>query len=344
MSGTVRSWRKRGYRSTWWIGSVSDARTLQIGIGLTDVQCLREVQQHARNYAMSSIIPALERGIFKKDDFVTSTQKEKMCQAISHLERDCSYLLPRSDGITKVVDPYLFPFSFDSSKCLKESKIGREESVQQCGRGQIVGLPGGSEGALKGLGCYANDMAWSLRYQWLPFDISFNEETSSTMYASSVCGFVYLDSTDRAFSIASYINNVHPVRHRAIYEALETFLNNSWPLFDKTLTIIATPSRFWSPRIDVERSGNYDRPNREPGEYQPQEARTRPEYIKPDKNPRPLALRNDFRDTGLQLVLEISNIILTPEFPSKPSTDWHVQGRMVRYRFHISTYQKHPAE
>lgn len=168
-------------------------KTLQIRVGLTDVQCLREVQQRAREYGVSPLIPALGRGIFKMDDFVRPTQREKMCQAISRLERDLrdsGCLLARSDGITKLVDPSLFPFSFERSRCLKEGKVGRGDSIQQCGRGQIVGQPGGSERALKGRGCYANDVAWSLRYQLLPFDIHFSGNTSSAMYACSMCGLV----------------------------------------------------------------------------------------------------------------------------------------------------------
>ena len=115
---------------------------------------------------------------------MSQTQREQTYQAISRLERHLrnrGCLLPSPDGVTKFVDPSLFPFSFERSKCLKEGRVGWKDSIQQCGRGQIIGKPTGSEGALKGRGCYSNDTAWSLRYQWLPFDIHYDGDTSSIM-------------------------------------------------------------------------------------------------------------------------------------------------------------------
>lgn len=142
------------------------------------------MQQYARDSATYNFIPALEPGIYKSDECVSSTQRETIYEAISRLEGDLSNrgcLLPSSDGVTKIMDPSLSPFSFERSKCLKEGKLGWEDSIQQCGRGQVIGKLTGSEAALKGRGCYANDTAWSLRYQCLPFDVRFRDDTTSIM-------------------------------------------------------------------------------------------------------------------------------------------------------------------
>lgn len=153
-------------------------------------------------------------------------------------------------------------------------------------------------------------------------------------------------SPDTPLRIASYINNVHPVRSREIYEVLQTLLHHMLPLINKTLSISATPSRFWAPRVDVERSGEDDLPNREPGAYQPQWKRTRATYLRSHRDPyeRPLTLHNDFRDTGCQMILDISRISLTPESPTRPSTDWHVQGQLVRHRLSLPTLYKNLTE
>ena len=150
------------------------------------------MQQYANEFGETDIIPALDRGIFKTDDLVTSTQRENISRAVCHLEhesRDRGSLSAKPDGSLKTVDPSLFPFSFQRSRCLKDSTIGRHDCIDQCGKGQIAGLLQGPEGqrsrSLKGRGCYANDKAWSLRYQWLPFEVRFDENMASTRYACS---------------------------------------------------------------------------------------------------------------------------------------------------------------
>ncbi len=90
----------------------------------------------------------------------------------------------------KTVDPSLFPFCFQRSRCLKGSTVDRHDCIDQCGKGQIAGPPQGPEGqhigSLRGRGCYANDKAWSQQYQWLPFEVKFDENMTSTQYACSI--------------------------------------------------------------------------------------------------------------------------------------------------------------
>ena len=132
-------------------------------------------------------------------------------------------------------------------------------------------------------------------------------------------------SPDTPPRIASYINNVHPVRTREIYELLQTLLQYLLPLIDKTLSILVTPFRFWAPRVDVERNGDDDLPSEKPEAYQPQWKRTRSAYLRSHKDPyeRPLTLHTDFRDTGYQMTLDISRI-------SDPRITDSVQHRMSR--------------
>jgi len=108
---------------------------------------------------------------------------------LEHESRDRGSLSAKPDGSRKTADPSLFPFSFQRSRCLEDSTVGRHDCIDQCGKGQIAGLPQGPEGqrngSLRGRGCYANDKAWSLQYQWLPFEVRFDENMTSTRYACS---------------------------------------------------------------------------------------------------------------------------------------------------------------
>ncbi|KAL9583278.1 MAG: hypothetical protein Q9212_002801 [Teloschistes hypoglaucus] len=152
--------------------------------------------------------------------------------------------------------------------------------------------------------------AWSLRYQWLPFEVKFVAEQPTTR-------------------IASYINNVHPVRHVAFYSVLERLIDKTIPLFDKCLTGIETPSRFYKTRIDVGCTDYGDIPNLEPGGYQTLEARTQWHYLRNKSRERPLEnLRKDFGDSGLQFIVEASSIDMDPLSPDRDphGPDWEGDG------------------
>jgi len=129
-------------------------------------------------------------------------------------------------------------------------------------------------------------------------------------------------------SIASYIDNVHPVLHEGLYTAIEGLFNDAIPLFNRSLISIETPSRFFSPRIPAESSGSCEVPNREPGEYRTPEARTNSRYLKPHERVS-VDLREDFGYTGVQVIVEISGILLRPETPEYRGEEWHVQGQLV---------------
>ncbi len=151
---------------------------------------MSEVQQYAKEFRDTHIIPALDRGIFKTDDLVTLTQKERLSRAVFLLEdesRDRGSLSAKPHGLLKTVDASLFPFSFRRSRCLRGSTVGVDDCIHQCGKGRIAGLPQDPKGplnsCLSGRGCYANDKAWSLQYQWLPFEVRFGKTMASTQYA-----------------------------------------------------------------------------------------------------------------------------------------------------------------
>lgn len=149
-----------------------------------------EVQKYANEFRNTHIIPALDRGIFKTDDPVALTQKENISRVVFHLEHESRSLSAKPHGSHKTVDPSLFPFCFQISRCLTGSTVDRHDCIDQCGKGQIAGLPQGPEGqhigSLSGRGCYANDKAWSQQYQWLPFEVKFDENMTSTQYACSI--------------------------------------------------------------------------------------------------------------------------------------------------------------
>jgi hypothetical protein len=61
------------------------------------------------------------------------------------------------------------------------------------------------------------DEHWSDTYQWLPANVAFEQ--------------------DGSVKFTSYINNIHPIKHRDIYDTIERLVENSLPLWDQCLAL-----------------------------------------------------------------------------------------------------------
>lgn len=77
---------------------------------------------------------------------------------------------------------------------------------------------------------------FSRRFQWLPFEVSFDEvmKTASTSLPPNV-------------AIGSYINNLHPVSHKSLYETIEKLVSSSIEPWNQVL-VHCGPGRL-PPRI-----------------------------------------------------------------------------------------------
>ncbi|KAL8715219.1 MAG: hypothetical protein Q9220_001177 [cf. Caloplaca sp. 1 TL-2023] len=276
--------------------------------------CIREVQWYTRDFKESGIVPALDGGIIKADELIPSSILNGVRDAAEDLEevmRHSSISSIEPSQYLSIVDPYMFAISSGRTRCVRpglEQGVSGEDLRYQDGTGWFYSPPPDNDIYRPWLTRFSNGPQ---KHHWLPFETSF-------------------DTDNPTMRIASYINDVHPIQHKQFYTALESFIDICIPLFDKSLTIIETPSRFFSPRIDVEDRTNGPLPNREPGAFRSPEERARPEYLGSRKNPHikqpTVNLRKEFRTAGLQFVLEVASIDLHPEKPSFPSQEWHVQG------------------
>lgn len=62
-----------------------------------------------------------------------------------------------------------------------------------------------------------------------------------------------------------------------------------------------------------------------------QVVRPEPGIFEPPVEPQnPVDLRKDYGERGLQIIVKLANIHLTPETPEYNGGTWHVEGQMVR--------------
>ncbi|KAI0656165.1 hypothetical protein C8Q70DRAFT_922407 [Cubamyces menziesii] len=157
-------------------------------------------------------------------------------------------------------------------------------------------------------------------YQWLPTDFSISE--------------------GGAVKPLSYINNIHPIRHRSLHDAVCSILSHFVPLFGKVLsdTLNTEPPL----ALTLDPCSWYDHLNQPywDDESVPEDLDkwTREEQWPLIPDPEPFSPpgsdgRIEFKLNGrtVQVIVKLANIILTPENPKYPGGSWHVEG-MVNER------------
>ncbi|MFC8276728.1 DUF4246 domain-containing protein [Streptomyces sp. NPDC057271] len=169
---------------------------------------------------------------------------------------------------------------------------------------------------------------FSERFQWLPTDVEVG------------------DDGDVAFR--SYVNNVHPEKHRELASVLPDLFGRMRPLLENVLTDLRHPRPL---RIEADPYGWYDSEPEYPDKssYSDDEAYAEarrawgrahddwwenrrpvipdsPAFTPPE--PADAAARVDLRGRSLQVIVKLATLHLTPDKPEYPGGSWHVEGMM----------------
>ncbi|ROT38455.1 hypothetical protein SODALDRAFT_333036 [Sodiomyces alkalinus F11] len=174
---------------------------------------LAELREKARLYEKTGIVPVFDvsAAVLKSDTAIPRELKDELRAAVARLEDVPDHQKdwhPRSDGkVLDLVHPSLWPLVYGRTRILPDRRLTLENCLDACGIGEVIPRPGsdGSRRYFPG--------AWSTRFQWLPCDVDLDE------------------ATGRA-KIVSYINNLHPTRHRDLYTIIEKVIDKTLPLWD----------------------------------------------------------------------------------------------------------------
>jgi hypothetical protein len=251
-----------------------------------------------------------------------------------------------------LVHPSLFPLVYGRSRILRDRVIGLDDAIASMGQGEIINIPSA--------GPSRRDMSWNIasradiderpyssKTQWLPSDVLFRDDGS--------CYF------------ASYINNIHPIKHRRLYDVLEKILDKIILMWDMTLTpvndLLHSDARIKYHSVNY----TYLTPDAAKGRPEQSRQETQAEFedrlhewrkashvpIQPDVgrfapaaipaellNELPpeernrhrveakMNLRKEYGKRGLQVIVRIADLVIPPEQPVF-ETAWQVDGQMV---------------
>ncbi|KAF8993778.1 hypothetical protein BDQ17DRAFT_1367889 [Cyathus striatus] len=294
-----------------------------------------ELKHKAKVFTKTGIITVFDQGVVKSDTIVPTELKVTLMEAVKSLEdvpdnqKDWH---PGSDEkVLDLVHPSLFPLVYGLSRILPQGRMNIEEGLQRCGEGVVVPVPIGETTI------YAQ--TYSEKFQWLPCEVNIRSEKAR---------------------ITSYINNLHPNHHKGLYSLIEQLIDHSIPLWDNVLTLSHDSSSV-SKRIRYEEA-EYDRdfddlaedegPQRLDGEdeYEYEDRRRdwfktvrickqpEPEVFEPLEPLNLVCLREEYREYGLQVIVKLANIQLTPEKPEYAGGSWHVEGQLNEHIVSTALY------
>lgn len=276
---------------------------------------------------------------------------------------------PNSDEkVLDLVHPSLFPLLYGRSRVLEpahgnvlgeddvsweghKGRVSLDDCEQWIGKGGVMPVPQECHTKVK---TWAGQSDWdsmygrpeeqhfySSRFQWLPCEVAFEGEDS--------------------VKITSYINNLQPRKHKSLYQVLERVIARVVPMWNITLASIdhlsgrdtriqldkkefpwKNPEGERTPGENEDEYEKYDlddewiREHRtlvppEPGSYKPLSCIVEDSSDRIITMPPKTDLRKDFAQHGLQVIVKLANIHLTPEKPEYEGGTWHIEGQLNEY-------------
>ncbi|KAF8062260.1 hypothetical protein FPV67DRAFT_1672737 [Lyophyllum atratum] len=325
--------------------------------------CIAEVRHKAAHFKKTGCIVVYNGDVVKSDVAIPESLKNALKEGVSSLEDVPGQKLDWHPGsgekVLDLVHPSLFPLVYGRTRILPDSFVSLDDCIGRSGEGQTLPVPSDEETFL------IADRSWgkpsskpfSKEFQWLPCDV---------------------DIVDEGVKITSYINNLHPELHKGLYGVIERIIAHTIPLWNVSLSPLKDcnlkVSRIdytecvYDP--DPEYGPATDGPQQEDGEdeYAYNERRhewyeaTRnvvqpePETFKPSllpehmheeyyidgtseyKTEKLVDLRRDYGQRGLQIIVKLANIHLTPDKPEYEGGTWHVEGQLNEHICASATY------
>lgn len=316
--------------------------------------CIEELREKAVYFSETGIVPGLDlsASIAKSDILVDHALQLELQSAVKRLKESQAsspdWHPGSNDTVQDLVHPSLYPLVYGKSKVHKEEVVGVEDAIEGwTGKGEII--PTDNEGDTSNSYGWQSQYPefWSDTFQWLPSNVAFQD--------------------DGSVRFTSYINNLHPKKHSDMYKTLEKLIAKAIPLWEQCLVPSnENGTRFpdcpghRAPRIplsenpDDENELNWipsrmsevenlevDPKKLEEYDWIDDKLEQKWLFLRKARHPEPssfqprsytviddLRLAKKFRESGLQIIVKIVSIELTPETPEFKAGSWHVEGQM----------------
>ena len=164
----------------------------------------------------------------------------------------------------------------------------------------------------------------SRRFQWLPSDF-------------------FVDPNGNVTLTSPYINNINPILHKDLYPVIPEILQRAIPMFERVLSDAIRPllrmrvatsvrqGQFYEERADCIWSARAPKKGRRRKRSEPKTPGARRRY---NGDLEVMKDRISLRGRTIQVIVKLSNIVLTPDKPCYPGGKWYVEG--LHHSFRLS--------
>jgi Protein of unknown function (DUF4246) len=181
--------------------------------------CVDELRWRAEKFEKTGFVFVYNGDVVKSDKAVSEELKHRLQKAAEKLENipteDKDYHPNSNEQVWDLVHPSLFPLVYGSSRILRDEVVGLDDCMSRCGTGEILPVPSQPQEQPRR---WNATPLYSTKFQWLPCDVKLSMESSG--YTAIKC------------SIWSYINNLHPERHKDLYGVIEDIIAVAIPLWN----------------------------------------------------------------------------------------------------------------
>ncbi|KAL4962780.1 DUF4246 domain-containing protein [Aspergillus stella-maris] len=331
---------------TWRDGAMQESSLIS---ERTWAWCVEELRDKAKEIRESGLVMVLNAGagVCKSDTVIPASLRNEIKDFVASAAVTIS---PYRDGHTwNLIDPSLYMLTRDHTRVLSSGgSVPLEQTLEFYGQGDIA--PFFEE---KRRGWEIEWTPYSRRYQWLPCEVEFCGQEGST-----------------GVHITSYINDLHPQEEKSFYHTLQHITSKAIEPWNKTMIRIPLPgmkNRLF--RFEYSEPGTtYSYEDWKHGRTA-QAIVPREDYEHRDRSPDSLwwdsdkfrdpmihydlvrarkvwdhefqiiKLQDEFREKGLQVIVKLGGVELTPDTQlSFPGEDWHKDGMLNEQIVGVTTY------
>ncbi|KAK6495017.1 hypothetical protein TWF481_003045 [Arthrobotrys musiformis] len=313
--------------------------------------CLEELKYKSQQAQKEGFVVAIDGDVCKSDTLISEETRLEIVEAVKVLEdipESQKDWHPGSDDLVlDLVHPSLFPLIYGKSRVVEDKPISLGSCLESIGTGTVLAAVGDATNLSKNKGSITVPHAWSRNFQWLPADISLNGSDG-----------------EKTVRFESYINNLHP-RHTELYRVVEKVILKSIPMWNQTLLAAsamdkteirlpweidydfdeeAIPDDLYSEDDDEDtqwdKAEEWKQVMRQENVIQPEA----PPYVpwvdrtKDFEGEKELDIWKQYKDKGLQVIVKLASIRLTPEKPKYSGGSWHYEGQLNDHIVATSIY------
>ncbi|CEJ53750.1 hypothetical protein PMG11_00094 [Penicillium brasilianum] len=289
---------------------------------------IKELQWKSESFKETGRVTVFDVGVVKSDTAICAELQQALKEAVVPFEdvpeEQRDYHPGSKQQVIDLVHPSLFPVIFGRSRILPDRTIDLETCLGSVGQGELLPVPSQDQllAPSRPYSFAHTPSSYSQQFQWLPCDVELKQE---------------------GCRIVSYINNAHPIEHKGLYAVLNKIITQTVPLWNQTLAYRPRDERriqYYS--VDYQDDSESE-PEQEPDEdddtygerYHAFQSSRRIIQPEPQKFQPPsldrwglIDLNKDFSKEGLQVIVKLANIELTPEKPEYAGGSWHIEGQL----------------